>query len=230
MSPFFQGECLNRSWLPVLQTDGVPFAVPVLLGSSRTFEGNSANRPFAKPLFSFSVASTGTATGALAQRLNTEMSLILHTVGHKYPPHHSPRFLRLSLLLDCPAHALYAGGGAVVLSHLEAVVQAGCLPGFLALVRSPDQEAARLGVQFVEVVLRALPNGKGVKLVEEADGIDALESLQFHGNDELRSMANNLVDRYYGENYGMEEEGLDEGPKAIQPDLPAWRNPSGMRT
>ncbi|GAQ85782.1 Karyopherin (importin) alpha [Klebsormidium nitens] len=122
------------------------------------------------------------------------------------------------------------GGGAVVLSHLEAVVRAGCLPGFLALVRSPDQEAARLGVQFAEVVLRALPNGRGVKLVEEADGIDALESLQYHGNDELRNMANSLVDRYYGEEYGMEEEGLEEGSKAVQQDLPAWRNPGGMRT
>jgi importin subunit alpha-1 len=122
------------------------------------------------------------------------------------------------------------GGGEVVVRHLEAVVRAGCVPGFLALIRSPDQEAARLGIQFVEMVLRALPNSAGVRLVEEADGIDALESLQFHDNEELRTMANSMVDKYYGEEYGMEEEGGQEGQREGETDLPPWRNASGFRT
>lgn len=38
-------------------------------------------------------------------------------------------------------------------------------------------EAALLGVQFAEMVLRVMP--RGPQAVEAADGIDALESLQF---------------------------------------------------
>jgi hypothetical protein len=38
-------------------------------------------------------------------------------------------------------------------------------------------EAAVLGVQFTEIVLRIMPGGP--QAVEAADGIDALESLQF---------------------------------------------------
>jgi hypothetical protein len=53
----------------------------------------------------------------------------------------------------------------------------GVLRGYLAMVRGPDMEAARLGLQFVEMVLRMLPGG--AQAVEAADGIDALEELQF---------------------------------------------------
>jgi hypothetical protein len=38
-------------------------------------------------------------------------------------------------------------------------------------------DAAMLGVQFAEMVLRVMP--RGPQAVEAADGIDALESLQF---------------------------------------------------
>lgn len=50
-----------------------------------------------------------------------------------------------------------------------------------------------------------MPNGEGQKLVERADGIDAMERFQFHENDELRVMANLLVDSYFGEMYGVDE-------------------------
>ncbi len=43
--------------------------------------------------------------------------------------------------------------------------------------RSPDMDAAALGVQFAEMVLRVMPQGPAA--VEAADGIDALEALQF---------------------------------------------------
>lgn len=93
-----------------------------------------------------------------------------------------------------------------VLEHLTVFVDRGCLPGFINLVKSPDIEAARLGLQFLELVMRALPNGRGPKLVENEDGIAAVELFQFHENEELRNMANGLVDKYFGENYGLEEE------------------------
>ncbi|KAH9289779.1 hypothetical protein KI387_033896, partial [Taxus chinensis] len=82
----------------------------------------------------------------------------------------------------------------------------GCLPGFINLVKSPDIEVAKMGLQFLELVMRALPNGQGPRLVETEDGIAAMELFQFHENEELRGMANGLVDKYFGESYGIEEE------------------------
>ncbi|KFK24759.1 hypothetical protein AALP_AA8G021400 [Arabis alpina] len=93
----------------------------------------------------------------------------------------------------------------IIQEHLVSIVRAGCLSGFIDLVRSPDIEAARLGLQFIELVLRGMPNGEGPKLVEGGDGIDAMERFQFHENEELRVMANSLVDKYFGEDYGIDE-------------------------
>ncbi|KAF5202911.1 Importin subunit alpha-9, partial [Thalictrum thalictroides] len=93
----------------------------------------------------------------------------------------------------------------VVLEHLVSLVGRGCLPGFINLVRSADIEAARLGLQFLEMVMRGMPNGEGSKLVEIEDGIDAMERFQFHENEDLRNMANGLVDQYFGEDYGLDE-------------------------
>ncbi|CAE6085746.1 unnamed protein product [Arabidopsis arenosa] len=93
----------------------------------------------------------------------------------------------------------------IIEEHLVSIVRGGCLPGFIELVRSPDIEAARLGLQFIELVLRGMPNGEGSKLVEGEDGIDAMERFQFHENEELRVMANSLVDKYFGEDYGIDE-------------------------
>lgn len=93
----------------------------------------------------------------------------------------------------------------LILEHLVSLVEKGCLPGFIDLVRSADIEAAKLGLQFIELVLRGMPNGKGPKLVEQEDGIEAMERFQFHENEDVRTMANSLVDKYFGEDYGLDE-------------------------
>ncbi|CAD7695024.1 unnamed protein product [Ostreobium quekettii] len=80
------------------------------------------------------------------------------------------------------------------------------LETFLSFMKSPDMEAARLGIRFVEVVLRVVPNGP--KLVESADGIFALEELQFKGPEDLQRLAADLVDKYYGEDYGLEDDAM----------------------
>ncbi|KAK9291014.1 hypothetical protein L1049_009197 [Liquidambar formosana] len=105
----------------------------------------------------------------------------------------------------CVAPTEGAGKPTLILEHLVSLVGRGCLPGFIDLVRSADTEAARLGLQFMEMVLRAMPNGEGPKLVEREDGIDAMERFQFHENEDLRNMANGLVDKYFGEDYGLDE-------------------------
>ncbi|KAL4605351.1 hypothetical protein ACB092_09G022300 [Castanea dentata] len=105
----------------------------------------------------------------------------------------------------CVAPTEGDGKPNMILEHLVSLVSGGCLPGFIDLVRSADTEAARVGLQFMELVLRGMPNGEGPKLVEREDGIDAMERFQFHENEGLRNMANGLVDKYFGEDYGLDE-------------------------
>ncbi|CAN1148214.1 Importin subunit alpha-9 [Linum perenne] len=95
----------------------------------------------------------------------------------------------------CVAATESTGKPTLILDHLVSLVGKGCLRGFVDLVRSADTEAAKLGLQFMELVLRGMPNGEGPKLVEREDGIEAMERFQFHENEDLRNMANGLVDR-----------------------------------
>ncbi|KAK6126034.1 hypothetical protein DH2020_040148 [Rehmannia glutinosa] len=104
----------------------------------------------------------------------------------------------------CVAPSEGSGRPNLIVEHLVSLVGRGCLGGFVDLVRSADVEAARLGLQFLELVLRGMPNGEGPKLVETEDGIDAMERFQFHENEDLRNMANELVDKYFGEDYGID--------------------------
>lgn len=41
----------------------------------------------------------------------------------------------------------------IIVDHLVPLVRGGCLPGFVNLVRSADLESARVGLQFLELVL-----------------------------------------------------------------------------
>lgn len=54
----------------------------------------------------------------------------------------------------CVAPAEGSGRPNVILDHLVNLVHGGCVTGFLDLVRSADNEAARLGLQFIELVSR----------------------------------------------------------------------------
>ncbi|PSC72043.1 importin subunit alpha-2 [Micractinium conductrix] len=71
------------------------------------------------------------------------------------------------------------------------------LKAMVSLMRSADMDAARLGLQFTEMVLRLLDTG--VEAVEEVDGIDAIEAVQYSAAPpELQRMAAALVDKYFG--------------------------------
>ncbi|RLM93241.1 hypothetical protein C2845_PM08G04810 [Panicum miliaceum] len=104
----------------------------------------------------------------------------------------------------CVVPAGNAGPPNIIVDHLVAIVDGGTLSGFINLVRSADIESARLGLQFLELVMRGYPNGQGPKLVEREDGIEAMERFQFHENELMRNMANGLVDKYFGEDYGLD--------------------------
>ncbi|KAJ0983913.1 hypothetical protein J5N97_002269 [Dioscorea zingiberensis] len=93
----------------------------------------------------------------------------------------------------CVAPIESVGQPNIILDHLVSIVHQGCLSGFISLVKSPDIEGARLGLQFLELVLRGMPDGEGPKLVEREDGIAAMEIFQFHENEFMRNMANGRV-------------------------------------
>ena len=59
----------------------------------------------------------------------------------------------------------------------------------------------RLGLQFTQMVLEEVEEGP--QRVEELDGIDALEQLQYNGPWDVSMLAGGLVDRFYGEDYGL---------------------------
>ncbi|GBG65731.1 hypothetical protein CBR_g52325 [Chara braunii] len=119
---------------------------------------------------------------------------------------HSPSAGEVEEMAMAAAAAHNPSQPDVLVNHLVSVVDRGCVPGFIALVRSLDIEAAKLGLQFLELVLRAMPDRRGPQVVEKEDGIEAMESLQNHSNDELRAMSNHLIDKFFGEDYGLEEE------------------------
>lgn len=117
----------------------------------------------------------------------------------------------LSLLKEQPFHVrkeaafalanICAGGGGgtgdlEALNHLFAADN-DALRAMVSLMRSADVDAARLGLQFTEMLLRVLPSG--VQEVEAVDGIDALEKVQFGEGvpEELKGAAEGLVNKYW---------------------------------
>ena len=56
--------------------------------------------------------------------------------------------------------------------------------------------------------------------MQAEDGIEALESLQFHENETLYRIANKLVDDYYGEDY---DEKVESNTGSNTESYPPWR-------
>ncbi|CAO2174675.1 unnamed protein product [Urochloa humidicola] len=92
-----------------------------------------------------------------------------------------------TLLNLCVLPAGNAAPANIIVDHLIAIVKGGALPKFIHLVRFCGIESAKLGLQFLELVMRGYPNGKGPQLVEREDGIEAMERFQFHENELMRS-------------------------------------------
>mmetsp|Transcript_35365 Transcript_35365/g.59088 ORF Transcript_35365/g.59088 Transcript_35365/m.59088 type:complete len:480 (-) Transcript_35365:1251-2690(-) len=92
--------------------------------------------------------------------------------------------------------------------YCELLVSAGAVGPFLSLLPVSDPDTASICLNFIGLVLEKHP--QGVHLVEELNGIEALESLQFNENPDLRARATSLVDKFYGESY-MEGAGAGAG-------------------
>ncbi|KAI5074348.1 hypothetical protein GOP47_0010309 [Adiantum capillus-veneris] len=235
----------------ISSSDSLPLLTPVLRSIGNLVAGDNANTD---ALFDAAKELPGGLLGSLVRCLGSEhrtlqkeaawavSNIVAGSLQHKQLVFCSgvvPSLLHLlaTSTFDVRKEVAYALGNLSVMpagefqitqpiiEHLTTLVERGCLPGFINLVKSPDLDASRLGLQFLELVLRGLPNGQGPKLVEKEGGLAALEVLEYHENDELRAMANELIDKYYGEDYGLEEEygpGIAEVLKGGE-EYPSWR-------
>ena len=82
----------------------------------------------------------------------------------------------------------------------------------LNLITVPDVGSATAGMNYIEMLLRSSKNGDGTPnwlvAVEKADGIQVLEDLQYNtaAPSLLCERAACLVDTFYGEDYGIDDE------------------------
>jgi hypothetical protein len=58
-----------------------------------------------------------------------------------------------------------------------------------------DPEIIRVGLSFTEMILRCTEEGQ--RIFEESRGLDALELLEYHENEELRERTNYILDKYF---------------------------------
>lgn len=85
--------------------------------------------------------------------------------------------------------------------HLPMILsQQGTLAVLVRLLCAPDPSMIRLGIAFVSSVLEHRVTD-GRQLVQELNGIELLENLQYRDNvpPELCRMAKDVIDKYFGE-------------------------------
>lgn len=100
--------------------------------------------------------------------------------------------------------------------YLPGLVKGGVISPLLSMVQKDDVDTIEVCLRFVELILRK--HDQGPDLVEEADGIAALESLQTHSNERLYDHARAIVDEFWG----LEDE-VVSAPKEEQVQYPPWR-------
>eukprot|EP00300_Choanocystis_sp_HF-7_P009831 c16660_g1_i2.p1 GENE.c16660_g1_i2~~c16660_g1_i2.p1 ORF type:complete len:488 (+),score=109.78 c16660_g1_i2:39-1502(+) len=83
--------------------------------------------------------------------------------------------------------------------HIDTVVRAGATSGFIALLHSPDPDVVHVSLSFVEMVLLLVD--RGALLVEELEGVAAIESLI--SNQHFSERAGKIMDKYFS---GVEQE------------------------
>jgi len=127
---------------------------------------------------------------------------------------------------DIQREAVYALYNAAKDSHefvLPPLVQNGLIAPVLALINIDDVDTIMLCVSFVDLILEKHKNG--VELVEQAGGIEALETVQTHPNPDLWDRAGKIVDRYWGEDAVVDDyKGTsNHTDEQEQVEYPNWR-------
>mmetsp|Transcript_30111 Transcript_30111/g.41972 ORF Transcript_30111/g.41972 Transcript_30111/m.41972 type:complete len:209 (+) Transcript_30111:197-823(+) len=127
---------------------------------------------------------------------------------------------------DLRKEAIYALYNVASQLHILSILveKHGIIPSILDLIKIDDVDLIKICLMFTEIILAS--NKKFVSMVEEAGGIEALETVQTHPNTELWDHAGPIVDKYWGEDAYVDS---DEDEKSRQQDLqqpieyPPWR-------
>ena len=80
--------------------------------------------------------------------------------------------------------------------HAASIICLDVIRSYVDLIKTQSAEAQEMAMRFIKFVLEFDPQ-HGPVLVEEAQGLDALERVQDSPNDALRRLSSDLLDRYF---------------------------------
>jgi hypothetical protein len=123
----------------------------------------------------------------------------------------------LDVAADQPTSSTLTECMHIIRRVCQILLHSGDANGFVQFVTSRDfsilvwtkdmllgqsSEAIELGLDMCDLIMGRIPNSKGVYLMEERQVIDAIE-LAREFNDRTYDRAEYLMDKYFGESYGM---------------------------
>ena len=88
-----------------------------------------------------------------------------------------------------------------LLEQIHEIAEMGCIQPFCDLLGHSDLKMITLALDGLESILKAGEGWGGNKyslLIEEAGGIDHLENLSIHKDEEICSKASDIIDRFFG--------------------------------
>ena len=96
--------------------------------------------------------------------------------------------------------------------HIESLVEAGAIEALCGILDSADAKIIAVALEALEAILKtgeALNKVAGyVSLVDESGGIDHIEGLQEHENDDIYEKAISIIEKYFGCDDAQEDENL----------------------
>lgn len=96
--------------------------------------------------------------------------------------------------------------------HIESLVEAGAIEAICGIMDCADAKIIAVALEALEAILKtgeALNKVAGyVSLVDESGGIDHIEGLQEHENDDIYEKAVAIIERYFGCDDAQEDENL----------------------
>ena len=96
-------------------------------------------------------------------------------------------------------------------ANIDALVGMGALKVICAVLDVSDVKISQVALEALEAVLRKSGKVEYATLVEELGGVDKLEALQGHNNDEIYRKAVNIIEVYYGGDDDDDDDDDDDG-------------------
>ena len=97
-------------------------------------------------------------------------------------------------------------------SDVLAIVQMGAVEAICSVLEASDAKITLVGLEAIENIFRVGErNGKNeeyLQIVHECDGLDIIEKLQEHKNEEIYEKAVSIIEAYFGVEENVEDENL----------------------